>query len=344
MQGVRLGIDLGTSMVRIATETHGIVLREPSVIAINSKTGKLVAVGKEAEDMIDREPASIKIIRPIQKGTVSDYDCTEMMLHELISRVCAYRIFKPRAAINIPSLVTEVEERSIVQAAASVGVRRTALIQSHIAAALGSGLDISDPHGCMIVDIGAGTTEAAVLSIGGIVASKSVRVGGNDMDDAIIRGVHNRYMHIIGKKTAEEIKKSLATAYPEDEEMEIRGRDALTGLPGVKTISATDVREFIEEQMESIRNTVQFVLETTPPEMASDVMSDGIMLTGGVSQMKGMLDYLERETGVPCRLAENPEDCVAIGTRLAVRNLKRPVADIYDVNPFSYDRSDWMEV
>lgn len=344
MSGVCLGIDLGTSTVRIAIDGHGVVLKEPAVIAINSKTGHTVAVGTEAADMIGREPPSIKVIRPIRKGTVSDYDSAEKMLHAMVSKVCAYRIFKPRAAISIPSLVTEVEERSVVQASSSVGVRKTALVRSHVASALGSGLDIASPHGCMIVDIGAGTTEAAVLSLGGIASSKSIRIGGDDMDEAIIRGVHNRYMHDIGKKTAEEIKMQLGSAYPNGEELEIRGRDAVNGLPGLKKISSNDIREFIDEQMIAIRNVVQYVLENTPPEMSADIMSDGITLTGGVSKLNGICEFLERETGVPCRISDNPEDGVAIGTVKAIKNLKRSISDTYDVNLFSYNHSNWMEL
>lgn len=260
MHGVRLGIDLGTSTVRIAIDGRGVVLEEPSILALNSKNGKVVAVGCEAEEMIGREPPSIKIIRPIQKGTVSDYEAAEKMLHKMVEKVCAYRIFKPKAAISIPSLVTEVEERSVIQAAESVGVRRTALIQSHIASALGAGLDIANPRGRMVVDIGAGTIEAAVISLGGVVVSKSIRVGGDDMDDAIIRGIHCKYMHVIGKKTAQEIKETLSKAYPENESMEVRGRDALSGLPGIKKITDGDIREFISEVMDDIREVVQYVL------------------------------------------------------------------------------------
>ena len=341
--GTHLGIDLGTAKVTIYKEGAGIVLREPSVIAVETRRGRVIAVGREAEEMIGREPPTIRVIRPMQKGVVSDYDCTEKMLRAFVNKVCAFKVFKPRAAISVPAAVTEVEERSVVQAATSVGIRRVALVEEYIAAAFGAGLAVEEPRGCMIVDIGAGTTDVGVLSLGGVTAAHSVKTAGNDMDEAIVRMVRSRYNHVIGAKTAEEIKKTIGGVLPREATMEVRGRDAISGLPCTKTVSASDVFDALSESFSVILNTIQTVLEQTPPEMAGDVMADGITLSGGGAHLYGLCDRLSRELGVSCRLAENAEDCVALGAGKAILSRRSAKENLYDVNLFSYDRSDWIE-
>lgn len=343
MAGTNLGIDLGTSKVSIYKEGTGIVLSEPAVVALDKKSGRVIAVGREAYDMIEKEPPTIRVVRPMRKGVVSDYDSAEKMLRAFVNKVCAFRVFKPRAVVSVPAVVTEVEQRSVVQAATSVGIRRVALIEECMASAIGAGLAVEEPRGAMIVDIGAGTTDVAALSLGGITASKSVKVAGDDMDEAIIRMVRNRYNHVIGNKTAEEIKKKIGSVLPIDGETEARGRDSISGLPCVKTVKASDVFDALAESFSSILGAIQSVLEQTPPEVSGDVMADGITLAGGGARLNGMCERLSRELGVECRLADNPEDCAALGAGGAFSSKKTAIDNVYDVNLFSYDRSDWME-
>lgn len=343
MAGTNLGIDLGTSKVSIYREGAGLVLCEPSVIAVEKKSGRVIAVGQEAYDMIEREPPTIRVIRPMRKGVVSDYNNVEKMLRAFVNQVCAFKIFKPRAAISVPAAVTEVEERSVVQAATSVGIRRVALVEEYIAAAFGAGLSVDEPRGCMIVDIGAGTTDVGVLSMGSVASAKSVKVAGDDMDEAIVRMVRNRYNHVIGLKTAEEIKRSIGGVLPREETMEVRGRDAISGLPCTKTVTSADVFDAISESFFTILTTIQAVLEETPPEMAGDVMASGITLSGGCANLYGLPERLTRELGVECRVAEHPADCVALGAGRAIRSKNASTENVYDVNLFSYDRSDWVQ-
>lgn len=343
MAGTNLGVDLGTSKVSIYKEGAGIVLCEPSVVALDKKSGRVIAVGHEAYDMIEREPPTIRVVRPMRKGVVSDYDSTEKMLRAFVNKVCAFRVFKPRAVVSIPAVVTEVEQRSVVQAATSVGIRRVALIEGCIASAIGAGLAVEEPHGSMIVDIGAGTTDIAVLSLGGITASKSVKIAGDDMDEAIIRMVRNRYNHVIGQKTAEEIKKQIGSVLPAEGEMDVRGRDSISGLPCVKSVKASDVFDVLSDAFIGILTAIQSVLEQIPPEVSGDVMADGITLSGGGARLSGMCERLERELGVECRLADHPEDCTAVGAGRAFLSKRTTLENVYDVNLFSYDRSDWME-
>ncbi len=343
MAGTNLGIDLGTSKVSIYREGAGLVLCEPSVIAVEKRTGRVIAVGQEAYDMIEREPPTIQVVRPMRKGVVSDYDNVEKMLRAFVNQVCAFKVFKPRAAISVPAAVTEVEERSVVQAATAVGIRRVALVEEYIAAAFGAGLSVEEPIGCMIVDIGAGTTDVGVLSMGSVASAKSVKVAGDDMDEAIVRMVRNRYNHVIGLKTAEEIKCTIGGVLPREGTMDVRGRDAISGLPCIKAVAASDVFDVISEPFSIILSTIQSVLEETPPEMAGDVMANGITLSGGCANLYGLEKRLSNELGVECRIADHPADCVALGAGRAIRSKNASTENVYDVNLFSYDRSDWVQ-
>ncbi len=343
MAGTNLGIDLGTSKVSIYREGAGIVLCEPSVIAIETKTGRVIAAGREAYDMLEKEPPTIRVVRPMRKGVVSDYDAAEKMLRAFVNKVCAYKVFKPRAAISVPAAVTEVEERSVVQAATAVGIRRVALVEEYIAAAFGADLPVEEPNGCMVVDIGAGTTDVGVLSLGSVASAKSVKVAGDDMDEAIVRMVRNRYNHVIGLKTAEEIKCQIGGVLPREETMDVRGRDSISGLPCVKTVSAADVFQALSEPFAAILAAIQSVLENTPPEMAGDVMANGITLTGGCAELFGLAERLSRELGVECRVADHPADCVAFGAGRAIASKTASTENVYDVNLFSYDRSEWVQ-
>jgi len=343
MAGTNLGIDLGTSKVSVFREGAGLVLCEPSVIAVEEKTGRVIAIGREAYEMIEKEPPTIRVIRPIRKGVVSDYDCAEKMLRAFVNKVCALKIFKPRAAISVPAAVTEVEERSVVQAATAVGIRRVALVEEYIAAAFGAGLSVEEPQGNMIVDIGAGTTDIAVLSLGSVASAKSIKTAGDDMDEAIVRMVRSRYNHVIGLKTAEQVKRQIGGVLPREATMEVRGRDSVSGLPCMKTVSAADVFEALAEPFTAILTAIQTVLENTPPEMAGDVMAHGITLSGGSARLFGLCERLTRELGVECRVADHPADCVALGAGLAILSKNASIENIYDVNLFSYDRSEWVQ-
>ena len=343
MTGTNLGIDLGTSKVAIYREGAGIVLCEPSAIAVETKRGRVIAVGSEAYEMMEKEPATIRVIRPIRKGVVSDYDAAEKMLRAFVNKVCAFKVFKPRAAIAVPAVATEVEERSVVQASTAVGIRRVALVEESIAAAFGAGLSVEEPLGNMIVDIGAGTTDIGVLSLGNVASAKSVKMAGDDMDEAIVRMVRSRYNHLIGQKTAEQIKREIGGLLPREGSMEVRGRDGVSGLPCVKTVTAADVFEALSASFSTILSAVQEVLDNTPPEMAGDVMTNGITVSGGCANLFGLCERLSRELGVECHKADHPADCVALGAGRAIASEKASIENIYDVNLFSYDRSEWVQ-
>ena len=344
MPGMDLGIDLGTSQTLIYTAGRGIVLREPSVIAVDSDKGHIVACGKEAYEMLGRAPDTITVIRPLSKGVISDYDYAEQMLRYFVRKVCRYKVFKPRTAVSLPASVTEVEQRSVVEAVTASGARKVVLIEEAVAAAIGAGLDIGEPKGSMVVDLGAGTVDIAVMSLKGMAASLSVRVGGNDMDEAIVRHMRNQHNVVVGLLTAEQVKKTVgcATEAGDAAVMEVRGRNAATGLPCVRQVTGSEIREAIAEQLMEILTAVQRVLETTPPELVGDVLQQGIVLTGGVAQMKGMAEYLERSTGVDCRVAEEPEDCVARGTGQALQYVGVLSTGVYDIGQFSYRLTDSM--
>lgn len=343
MPGMNLGIDLGTSQVVIAVSDRGVVLRQPSVIAVDRDSDKTIACGREAYEMLGRSPDSIRVIRPLAKGVISDYQYAERMLRSFVRQVCAYKVLKPKVAVSVPASITEVERRSAVEAAMASGARRAVLIEESVAAAIGAGVDVAAPRGCMVADIGGGTTDAAVLTLKGMASSVSLRKGGDDLDEAIVRYVHNRYGLIIGRQTAEQMKIAIGTADPDqtgEETMPVKGRDAVKGLPRTREISAREVYEAMEEPLDEIISSLQRVLENTPPELVGDVYDTGILLTGGLARLKGLDSRIAQKAGVACRVAEQPEDCVALGTAKASRYVKIMSTGVYDINQFSYRLSD----
>lgn len=318
-----IGIDLGTASVLVFIKGKGIVLNEPSVVAIDKDTNKIIAVGETARQMLGKTPGNIVAIRPMRDGVIADYDVTERMLRYFIEKACGRKFFfKPRVMVCIPSGVTSVEERAVRQAAIQAGARSAYLIEEPLAAALGAGLDISEASGNMIIDIGGGTTDIAVLSLGGIVCSKSLRVGGDKFDDAIVRFIRREYNLMIGERTAEDLKIKVGTAYPNgdrrDSFMDIRGRDLVTGLPKTVSVSSIEVAEALAEPIESIVSVVKEVLEKTPPELASDIVDKGMVMTGGGALIHGLNTLLEEETELPVHIAGETVSCVALGTGKAL--------------------------
>jgi rod shape-determining protein MreB and related proteins len=317
-----LGIDLGTANILVYRRGQGVVLREPSVVAIDRVTKKVKAVGEEARLMLGRTPGNIVAIRPMSDGVIADYTTTEKMLAHLISKVCGKRRpFKPRVLICVPSGVTSVEKRAVLQAAQEAGAGEAATIEETMAAAIGAGLPISTPGGNMVVDIGGGTTDIAVISLGGIVLSRSLRIGGNKMDEVIVRHIRNAYNLMIGDRSAEEIKIKIGSAFPLEQEMriEISGRDLLAGLPKTIHVTSEEVREALAEPVSQIVEKVKNVLEHTPPELSSDIIERGITLTGGGALLRGFDRLLSLATGgIPVHVADDPLSCVAIGTGRAL--------------------------
>lgn len=320
-----IGVDLGTANVLVYIKGKGIVLREPSVVAIDRDTNQILAIGEEARRMLGRTPGNIIAIRPLREGVIADYDTTESMLRHFIQKVAGKNyFFKPRIMVCIPSGVTTVEKRAVLEATMQAGARKPYLIEEPMAAALGAGVDISEPCGAMVVDIGGGTTDVAVLSLGGIVLSESLRVGGDKFDEALVRYVKKEYNIMIGERTAEEIKVKIGTAFPNgrDGYIEVRGRDLVSGLPKTVRISSLETREALSEPVSLIVQTVKSVLENTPPELSSDIMDRGIVMTGGGSLLNGLDRLIIQETGIPTYLAEDPLSCVALGTGKALDSLE----------------------
>lgn len=316
-----LGIDLGTANILVYKRGQGIVLREPSVVAIDKYTKKVKAVGEEARLMLGRTPGNIVAIRPMSDGVIADYSTTEKMLSHLIAKVCGrHRPFKPRVLVCVPSGVTSVEKRAVLQAALSAGAGEARTIEETMAAAIGAGLPISTPGGNMVVDIGGGTTDIAVISLGGIVLSRSLRIGGNKIDEVIVRHIKNSYNLMIGERTAEEIKIKIGSAFPMegDSEIEVRGRDLVAGLPKTIRVTSQEIREALAEPVSQIVERVKGVLELTPPELSSDVIERGITLTGGGALLRGFDRLLSLATGISVQVAEDPLSCVAIGTGRAL--------------------------
>jgi rod shape-determining protein MreB len=316
-----LGIDLGTANILVYRRGQGIVLREPSVVAIDKLTKKVKAVGEEARLMLGRTPGNIVAIRPMSDGVIADYSTTEKMLAHLISKVCGKRRpFKPRVLVCVPSGVTSVEKRAVLQAAVAAGAGEAATIEETMAAAIGAGLPIATPGGNMVVDIGGGTTDIAVISLGGIVISRSLRIGGNKIDEVIVRHIKNAYNLMIGDRTAEEIKIKIGSAFPLEQEMrmDVRGRDLVAGLPKTVEVTSEEVREALAEPVSQIVDKVKGVLEQTPPELSSDIIERGITLTGGGALLRGFDKLLSLATGIPVRVADDPLSCVAIGTGRAL--------------------------
>ena len=321
-----IGIDLGTANVLVYVKGKGIVLREPSVVAVDKDTNRVLAIGEEARRMIGRTPGNIVAIRPMKDGVIADFDVTQAMLKYFIRKAMNTKSFvRPRVVVGVPSGVTEVEKRAVIDAAQQAGAREAYLIEEPMAAAIGAGLPVEEATGNMVVDIGGGTTEIAVISLGGIVTSRSIRIGGDEMDSAIVQYIKRMYNLMIGERTAEEIKINIGTAIvtPEtDTSMDIRGRDLVSGLPKTITIQAKEIREALGEPIYKIVDAVKVTLEKTPPELAADVMDHGIMMTGGGALLKNLDQLLAHETGMPVLVAEDPLSCVGEGTGKSLENIE----------------------
>ncbi|MGI6777386.1 MAG: rod shape-determining protein [Acetivibrionales bacterium] len=325
--GQDIGIDLGTATVLVYIKGKGIVLREPSVVALDKNTDKILAVGEEARRMLGRTPGNIVAIRPLRDGVISDYNITERMLKHFINKVCgnkAFRLFKPRIMVCVPSGVTEVERRAVIDAAIQAGARKTYLIEEPIAAAIGAGIDISKACGSMLVDVGGGTTDIAVISLGGTVISTAIKVAGDKFDEAIVRYMRKKHNIMIGERTSEELKINIGTVYPRVKEvsMDIRGRNLVSGLPKTITVTSTDIMEALEEPVSSIVEAVHSVLERTPPELAADIGDRGIVMTGGGSLIYGLDKLLQERTGINVIIADDAVSCVALGTGEALNNIE----------------------
>ena len=312
-----LGVDLGTSNVLIYADGKGLVVREPSVVAVDRNTGKILQVGSAARNMLNRTPGNVVAMRPLKEGIISDHEMTVKMLSEMFKTATKASVFtpKPRVVISVPSGVTEVEERSVINAAIEAGARRVFLIEEPLAAALGAGLNIKDPNGHMVVDVGGGTTDIAVLSMNGVAMSSSLKVAGDAFDDSIIRYVRRQHQMVIGQVTAEEIKIQIGEVYPRGEEltMNVKGRDAKTGMPKMVTLSSKEIYEVLRRPARMIADEVMEVLEQTSPELVSDVAENGITLTGGCSQLWGFAELMIKRTGIACIVADDPDSCTAYG-------------------------------
>ena len=312
-----LAIDLGTANTLVYAKNKGIVVREPSIVAVNKINNNVEAVGKEAKEMLGRTPGNIVAIRPMKDGVIADFEVTEKMIKYFIEKAHGRRfLVKPRIVISVPSEITQVEKRAVKDSALRAGATEVYLIEQAMAAAIGAGLPITEPTGNMIVDIGGGTTDVAVISLAGIVYSRSVRVAGNEMDDAIIQYIKRKYNLLIGERTAEQIKMEIGSAFPLDEEMtmEIKGRDLVEGVPKTLVVSDEEIREALSETVATIVEAVRVALERTPPELSADIMDKGIIIAGGGSMLKNLDKRLREETGLPVTLAEDPLACVALGT------------------------------
>jgi rod shape-determining protein MreB len=315
--GRDMAVDLGTANTLVYVRGRGIVLNEPSVVAINTLNGAILTVGAEAKRMIGRTPSHIRAVRPLKDGVIADFDITEKMLRYFIQKVHHRRFMaKPRVVVCVPSGITGVEQRAVEEATIAAGARAAYIIEEPMAAAIGAGLPIHEPTGNMVVDIGGGTTEVAVISLGGIVTSTSIRVGGDELDEAIIQHVKKEYSLLLGERTAEAIKLAVGSAFPSSDDLiaEIKGRDMVSGLPKTIHITSEEVRKAIEEPVNAIIDAVKNTLDRCPPELAADVMDKGIVLTGGGALLKGLDERLKHETGMPIHVAEQPLSCVAIGS------------------------------
>lgn len=321
-----MGIDLGTANTLIYVKGKGILLREPSVVAINSNTKRVLAVGEEAKQMIGRTPGNIVAIRPLKDGVIADFDVTQTMLRKFIEKISPKSAFTtPRIVVCFPSGVTEVEKRAIDEATKQAGAREVLLMEEPMAAAIGAGLPVNEPTGSMIVDIGGGTTEVAIISLGGIVTSKSLRVAGDELEQAIITYIKKEYSLMIGERTSESIKIQIGSAFDteESQSMDIRGRDLISGLPKIINISDAEVREALKEPVAAIIDAIKTTLEKTPPELASDIMDKGIMLAGGGAMLRGLDQLINNETHMPVHIAETPLDCVALGAGKALDTIDK---------------------
>jgi len=333
-----IGIDLGTATVLVWVEGKGVVLNEPSVVAVNTDTDMITKVGKDAQAMIGRNPENISVVRPLENGVISQYDVTQKMIQYFIRRACGGSVFPPRVVICIPTGITEVEERAVIDAGTQAGARKTYLIEEPVAAALGAGIDIFSPTGHMIVDVGGGTTDVAVISLGGIVVSKSVKSAGNRFDAAIMRYMRRKHNMIIGERTAEQVKMRIGAVYEHAvaKEYEVKGRCLLQGLPKVVTVSSKEMLEAMMEPITDVLDTIYAVIENTPPELIGDILKGGIVMTGGGSLLYGLDKLIEELTGIKTRVAEKPELCVIKGTGRALEyidNMPEGIIDLSKVRP-----------
>lgn len=321
-----IGIDLGTANTLVTLRGKGIVLKEPSVVAIDRKTGQIVSTGHEAKDMIGRTPEQIKAVRPLKDGVIADFTATQLMLKNLISKVCQrYNVIRPRVVVGVPSGITEVEERAVEESVLQAGAKEVYLIEEPMAAAIGANLDVAEPSGSIVVDIGGGTTEVAVISLGGIVVSTSLRVAGDELDEDIRNYIKKEMNLAIGETTAEEIKLTIGCATPlmTDTPMTVRGRDLSTGLPKNIEVYSSQILEAMAESINEIVESVKQTLEKTPPELASDIMEKGIVLAGGGALIQNLDKLLSYKTGMPVYIAENPLDCVVKGTEKTIEDLEK---------------------
>ena len=318
-----IGIDLGTASVLVYVKGKGIVLNEPSVVAMDKNTGKLLKVGKDAQAMLGRTPGNIVAIRPLREGVISDYDMTEKMLKEFIKKVAGFQLIKPRLLICVPSGITEVEERAVIDAGIQAGARKVYLIEEPVAAAIGAGIDIAKPDGHMVVDIGGGTADIAVISLSGVVESASIKIAGDQLNEAVVKYMRRTYNLLVGERTAEEMKKRIGCVFPKEEEetMDVKGRCLLTGLPKEVTVTSTEMMDAFEEPVERIVETIHSVLERTPPELVADISDNGITMTGGGSLVDGFDKLITARTGIHTHIAEDAVSCVAIGTGQSLDSL-----------------------
>ena len=318
-----IGIDLGTASVLVYVKGKGVVLNEPSVVAMDKTTGKLLKVGTDAQAMLGRTPGNIIAIRPLREGVISDYDMTERMLKEFIHKVAGFSFFKPRGIICVPSGITEVEERAVIDAGIQAGARKVYLIEEPVAAAIGAGIDITQPDGHMVVDIGGGTADIAVISLSGVVESASIKIAGDQLNEAVVKYMRRKHNLLVGERTAEEMKKQIGCVFPKDEEetMDVKGRCLLTGLPKVVTVSSTEMMDAFEEPVERIMEAIHSVLERTPPELVADVSTNGIIMTGGGSLVYGFDKLVTARTGIHTTVADDAISCVVLGTGKSLDSL-----------------------
>ena len=333
-----IGIDLGTATVLVFVEGKGILLNEPSVVAVNTETDMITKVGKEAQAMLGRNPENISVVRPLENGVISQYEVTQKMIQYFIRRACGGSVIPPRVVICVPSGITEVEQRAVIDAGVQAGARKTYLIEEPVAAALGAGVDIFSPTGHMIVDIGGGTTDVAVISLGGVVVSKSVKVAGNKFDAAIMKYMRRKYNVIIGERTAELVKMKIGAVYehPVAKEYDVKGRCLLQGLPKVVRVSSKEMLEAMMEPITEVLDVIYAVIENTPPELIGDILKGGITLTGGGSQLYGLDKLIAELTGIRTRVVEQPELCVVKGTGRALQyldNMSEGIVDLSRVRP-----------
>lgn len=318
-----IGIDLGTATVLVYVKGKGVVLNEPSVVAVDKVSGKILAVGEEAQSMLGRTPGNIVAIRPLREGVISDYEMTERMIKEFIAKVQGIQLFKPNVVICVPSIITEVEERAVIDAGTQAGAKRVFLVEEPVAAAIGAGIDITQPDGHFVIDIGGGTSDIAVISLSGVVESASIKVAGDQFNEAVVKYMRRKHNLLVGERTAEEMKKQIGCVFPKDEEetMDVKGRCLLTGLPKVVTVSSTEMMDAFEEPVERIMEAIHSVLERTPPELVADVSTNGIIMTGGGSLVYGFDKLVTARTGIHTTVADDAISCVVLGTGKSLDSL-----------------------